>query len=71
MWNGFEYKDFEFEGRKATVVFPKKADAKKNWTLSGSFTGKPSGILITAMWRIPKVRIIQSFPCPALTNLRN
>ena len=33
MWNGFEYKDFEFEGRKATVVFPKKADAKKNWTL--------------------------------------
>ena len=33
MWHGYKYIDFEFEGRKATLVFPEKPDAQKNWTL--------------------------------------
>ena len=30
-WNGFERIDFEFEGRKAVLIFPEKANAEKNW----------------------------------------
>ena len=33
MWKGYKYTDFEFEGRSATIVFPEKPDALKNWTL--------------------------------------
>lgn len=37
MWDGYDYKDFEFEGRKATVVFPKTADNLRNWTLKTEY----------------------------------
>lgn len=36
-WNGFECRDFEFEGRTATIVFPEKADEKKNWSLKTEY----------------------------------
>ena len=36
-WNGFECKEFEFEGREAMVVFPEKADEKRNWSLKTEY----------------------------------
>lgn len=39
LWNGFEKKDFTFEGRKAVLVFPKQADADKNWLLKTEYWG--------------------------------
>lgn len=33
MWKDYKYTDFEFEGRKATLVFPKETDEKRRWTL--------------------------------------
>ena len=33
LWHGFRQECFEFEGRKAIVVFPETPDEKKNWTL--------------------------------------
>ena len=36
-WHGFECTEFEFEGRDASIVFPKKADEKKNWTLKTEY----------------------------------
>lgn len=36
-WNGFECKEFEFEGREAMVVFPEKADKNRNWSLKTEY----------------------------------
>lgn len=36
-WNGFEKEEFIFEGRKAVLVFPKKADKRKNWLLKTEY----------------------------------
>lgn len=37
LWHGFEKKEFTFEGRRAILVFPKQADASKNWTLKTEY----------------------------------
>lgn len=37
LWYGFEKKEFTFEGRRAVLVFPKQADAEKNWTLKTEY----------------------------------
>lgn len=36
-WHGFEADEFEFEGRKAIVVFPKKPEPEENWTLKTEY----------------------------------
>lgn len=36
-WYGFLAEEFEFEGRKAIVVFPQKADEAKNWALKTEY----------------------------------
>lgn len=36
-WYGFECIEFTFEGREALVVFPKKADEKRNWSLKTEY----------------------------------
>ena len=36
-WFGFPCEEFLFEGRKAFLVFPKEADAQKNWTLKTEY----------------------------------
>lgn len=38
-WNGFNKKEFEFEGRHAIIVFPKEAEEKGNWTLKTEYWG--------------------------------
>lgn len=37
VWNGFQKEDFTFEGKRAILVFPKKADEKKNWMLKTEY----------------------------------
>ena len=37
IWNGYEIKYFDFEDRKARIIFPKQADEKKNWTLKTEY----------------------------------
>ena len=37
LWHGFRQECFEFEGRKAIVVFPETPDEKKNWTLKTEY----------------------------------
>ena len=37
MWYGFERIDFEFEGKAATVVFPKKKEVGGNWLLKTEY----------------------------------
>lgn len=37
MWSGFEVKEFKFEDRNARIIFPEKADEKKNWTLKTEY----------------------------------
>jgi len=32
-WHGFESDEFEFEGRKAVLVFPRETDPGRNWLL--------------------------------------
>lgn len=39
IWNGFKRLDFEFEGRAATLVFPQKANRRKNWLLKTEYFG--------------------------------
>ena len=36
-WHGFEAEEFEFEGRKAVLVFPKTPEAEGNWTLKTEY----------------------------------
>ena len=36
-WNGFDRIDFSFEGREAILVFPKTANANKNWLLKTEY----------------------------------
>lgn len=36
-WFGFRAIEFEFEGRRARLAFPEKADKKKNWTLKTEY----------------------------------
>ncbi len=36
-WNGFKGEEFEFEGKKATVIFPNEADSKRNWALKTEY----------------------------------
>ena len=37
IWNGFKRIDFEFEGMKAILVFPKEANENKNWLLKTEY----------------------------------
>lgn len=37
VWNGFKRLDFEFEGMKAILVFPKEANENKNWILKTEY----------------------------------
>ncbi len=36
-WNGYKQIEFEFEGRSATLVFPKEANTSRNWTLKTEY----------------------------------
>lgn len=36
-WNGFKRIDFQFEGKDAILVFPKEANANKNWLLKTEY----------------------------------
>lgn len=36
-WFGFDKKEFEFEGRRAIIVFPKEAEEEGNWTLKTEY----------------------------------
>ena len=38
-WNGFECRDFEFEGRSAKIVFPKERDPMGRWLLKTEYFG--------------------------------
>ena len=37
IWNGFKRIDFEFEGMRAILVFPKEANENKNWLLKTEY----------------------------------
>lgn len=37
IWHGYESITFEFEGRRADLIFPKKPDEKRNWTLKTEY----------------------------------
>lgn len=39
IWNGFKRVDFVFEGRDAILVFPDKANEKKNWLFKTEYFG--------------------------------
>jgi len=39
IWNGYKSEVFQFEGKKAIVVFPEKADEKKNWLIKTEYWG--------------------------------
>lgn len=36
-WNGFKQAEFEFQGRLATLVFPKEANKGRNWTIKTEY----------------------------------
>lgn len=36
-WNGFRCEEFEFEGRRAAVVFPEEPDKNRNWSLKTEY----------------------------------
>lgn len=36
-WNGFEAEEFEFEGRRAIIVFPEEKDERGNWALKTEY----------------------------------
>ncbi len=38
-WHGFKAEEFEFEGRKAIVAFPHKAEPERNWTFKTEYWG--------------------------------
>lgn len=38
-WNGYNAEEFEFEGRKAIIVFPDNTDKKKSWALKTEYWG--------------------------------
>ena len=42
IWNDFEIKEFTFEDRNARIIFPKKANEGKNWTLKTEYRTKSS-----------------------------
>lgn len=37
LWNGFEKEEFTFEGKRAILVFPRKADKNRNWLLKTEY----------------------------------
>lgn len=37
LWHGFPMEEFTFEGRQAIIAFPKKANAKKSWTIKTEY----------------------------------
>ena len=39
LWNGFKKKEFEFEGKKAILVFPEKKDEQGNWAIKTEYWG--------------------------------
>ena len=36
-WNGFDTLEFEFEGKKAILVFPEQVDENRNWMLKTEY----------------------------------
>ncbi len=38
-WYGFKSEEFTFEGKKAIIVFPEKANAQKSWTIKTEYWG--------------------------------
>ena len=39
IWHGYRQETFEFEGMRATLVFPEKANENKSWTLKTEYKG--------------------------------
>ncbi len=39
LWYGFKMEEFTFEGKRAIIVFPEKANEKKSWTIKTEYWG--------------------------------
>jgi len=39
LWHDFQAKEFSFEGKRAIIVFPEKADEKRNWMIKTEYWG--------------------------------
>lgn len=37
LWNGFEFTEFEFKGKRAVIVFPKGKKDSGNWSLKTEY----------------------------------
>ena len=58
-WRGFKRIDFKFEGRDAILVFPRKANAEKNWLLKTEYFGAFQNfecVMVTRGWHLAFIK---------------